>query len=473
MSRPDSTVASLWDDSDMSYESEPIGTEPTVHTWSVTEIHDVVDGLLKDAFGDEIWVEGEIRNLNRSKNGHVYFDLVDAERADENYPPILSITLFDRVRQSVNRFLKENGGGVRVSDGVRVRIRGQLRTYASRSSLQLRMTGIDPQFTLGVLEQMRQKVLAALQADGLIERNSQTHLSIAPMRLALVTSVGSAAHADALHELERAGLGFEVLVFDARVQGVHAGPSIAAALRSADSHRVDVVLLVRGGGAKTDLAAFDLEEAARAIAAMSVPVFTGIGHEVDSSIADLVAHSDFKTPTAAAAAVCEQTRAALDGLDVTWDRIQGRCLGVLVDSSAATASLATRVERSAKRHLNDKASTVQYLTHGLHLSASSRLSAVSMLLDEHNRRCRSASANSLELAGYRLDALSARAKAHDPKLALARGWSIIRDSLGNLVRSTAEVSPGQILRVTIADGTITSVVESTTPYAPDAPQTQN
>ena len=96
-----------------------------------------------------------------------------------------------------------------------------------------------------------------------------------------------------------------------------------------------------------------------------------------------------------------------------------------------------------------------------------------MLLDEHNRRCRSASANSLELAGYRLDALSARAKAHDPKLALARGWSIIRDSLGNLVRSTAEVSPGQILRVTIADGTITSVVESTTPYAPDAPQTQN
>ena len=465
------TARSLETDTDLtlfdgSNEPDPYdgAFEPAAsQTWSVAELHDVVDGLLSDAFGNEIWVEGEIRNLNRSKNGHVYFDLVDSDRAGENYPPILSITLFDRVRQSVNRFLKEQGGNVRVSDGVRVRIKGQLRVYASRSSLQLRMTGIDPKFTLGVLEQMRQQVLAALGADDLLERNRGTELSPVPSRVAMVTSLGSAAHADAMHEFDGAGLGIELFLFDARVQGAAAGESISAAIRSADALGVDVILVVRGGGARTDLAAFDLEVVARAIALASVPVFTGIGHEVDTSIADMVAHSRFKTPTAAAAAICGLVAEAIDEIEDSWRTIAEASVAHLDSMEHNITTTASRLERVSIRHLNRQNSEVQSLVHHLQFVSRTRLGNARIDLDDAWRRVSTGTRRSIELSGHQLEMLAARARAHDPQLALARGWSITRRSDGTVVRSVEHLEAGESLSTLVADGNIRSVVQATSP----------
>src|SRR5262249_23054504 len=137
----------------------------------------------------------------------------------------------------------------------------------------------------------RDEVLRRLSADALLDRNATAPLPPVPLRVGLVTSRGSAAAADFLHELELSGFGWQVVVADTRVQGTDAEQSIVAALDRAIAAEVDAVALVRGGGSRTELATFDAEALARAIASSPVPVLTGIGHEVDDSVADRVAHT--------------------------------------------------------------------------------------------------------------------------------------------------------------------------------------
>ena len=231
------------------------------------------------------------------------------------------MVLFDTARRRVNARLTDAGGGVRMADGTEVRIRGRVTWYDRGGRLQLQMSDIDPAFTLGRLAADRDRLLRTLDGEGLLARQAALPRPLLPLRLGLVTSHGSAAEHDVLDELRRSGIGFSVVTADVRVQGAHAPRSVAWGLRAVAARGVDVVLLVRGGGATTDLAAFDGEVIARAVATLDVPVLTGIGHEIDRSVADEVAHATYKTPTACAQAVVADVRAVEAGTDDTWRRI--------------------------------------------------------------------------------------------------------------------------------------------------------
>ena len=274
--------------------------EDPVHTWRVGELGAHLERLLAGAFPGDVWVEGQIRDLSRPASGHVFFQL--AEPTPHGQPPTAAVPVVLRRPEKafVNNLLKRSGGAVRMDDGIEVRIKARVRWYRPRGVLQLQMLSIDPAFTLGRLAADRERTLAALREDGLLDANGRRPFPAVPLRVGVVTSLGSAAHADFLAELRTSGLGFTVYEADARTQGVDCEPSVVAALAAVSRLDVDVVALVRGGGARTDLTGFDSSVIARAIAAMPVPVLTGIGHEIDRSIADEVAHTAFKTPTAVA-----------------------------------------------------------------------------------------------------------------------------------------------------------------------------
>jgi exodeoxyribonuclease VII large subunit len=258
-----------------------------------------------------------------------------------------------------------------------------------------------------------------------------------PLRVGLVTSAGSAAAADFLHTLETSGFGWRVLAVDARVQGVDAERSVVAALRRCAG--VDVVCLVRGGGARTDLAAFDSEVVARAIAATPVPVFTGIGHETDTTVADTVAHTAFKTPTACAAALVERVQDFAGRCDRGWERVR-RAAGLALDR--------------ADRHL-DRASGRAVGAARHHLRAHEhRITAAARALATRAPRA-------LVHATVVVDGLEARVRAVDPAGALARGWTLTRRGDGTLVRSSRELADGELIVTTFADGTATSRIETT------------
>jgi exodeoxyribonuclease VII large subunit len=424
---------------------------PATTTWSVGELSEAIGDRLRSAFPGEVWVRGEIHDLSRARSGHVYFTLRDA---DQDVTAQLSVMLSSTSKVRVNRLLLRGGGRVRMTDGTEVRIRGRLDWYGPRGQLQLQMTSIDPAFTLGQLAAARAELLERLRGEGLVGANALAPLPVAPLRIGLVTSAGSAAEADVVDELLRSGFAFEITRADVRVQGPEAPGALAGAITGVARTRVDIVLVARGGGAATDLAAFDSELVARAIAAAGKPVITGIGHEVDRSVADEVAHTAAKTPTAAAQHVVGLVAVALERAEHAWQRVAVRATQVLdraddhLDRSRSRAVLAARTAAHREHgRIDDDAVR-------LARSATSVLDVADHRLDESARRLVSSSRRRIDDAAARLDVLATRADLLDPVHVLSRGWSIARRDDGGIVRSVDDVTVGGALAIRVGDGTL-------------------
>ena len=425
-------------------------------TWSVGELSDAIAERLRAAFPTEVWVRGEIQNFPRSPGYHSYFTLVDSETTP---PSQLSVVLLNSEKQRVNRLLMKAGYRVRMSDGTEVRIRGRLDWYGPRGQLQLRMVSIDPAFTLGQLAAARAELLDRLRAEGLLAANRAVPMPLLPLRIGVVTSAGSAAEADLLDELGRSGYAFEIQVADVRVQGNDAPSSIAGAITWFASRPVDVVVVVRGGGASTDLAAFDHELVARAIAASPHPVVTGVGHEVDRSVADEVAHLAAKTPTAAAqhlvgvvAGAHLLAEDAYAGTVAAADRGVRRSALHLDRLQARAATAAVTATRAELGRIDACATRLAPL-------ARRQVERAADAIDERARRLRRVAPRRVDDREQHLQVLATRVSLLDPRRALARGWSITRRPDGTVVRSVADVPAGTMVHTTLADGTIASVVD--------------
>ncbi len=413
----------------MTADQVPLFEEPTL---TVAELSAGLAGVIRRAYPDEIWVRGEIANLKRTSAGHAYFDLAGEGAC-------LSVTLFDTDRQVVNRILQRAGGGVRMSDGTEVRIRARVSWFAKRGTVSLRMLSIDPAYTLGRLAEERESLLRRLHDEGVVGHNRRLPLAAVPLRVGLITSMGSAAAADFLDTLESSGMAWQVHVADARVQGNDAERSVVAALVALAAARLDVVCVVRGGGARTDLAAFDSEVIARTIAGMPIPVFTGIGHEIDSSVADLVAHTAFKTPTACAAALVERVEAFLARCASAWTGIARSVTDALDRAATGLDRASGRVVGASRHHLRAHEHRVQ--------AARERLAVRPLRV--------------LDTAERQVGALDARVGSLDPVRVLARGWTVTRRADdGRLVRTPGDVAVGDEVVTTFAAGSARSRVES-------------
>jgi len=429
-------------------------------TWTVAELSTAIGERIRASFPNEVWVRGEIHDLVRARSGHVYLTLRDPEVEGLDAAQV-SVMLSSRDKQRVNRLLLRSGGAVRMTDGTEVRIRGRLDWYGPRGQLQLQMTSIDPAFTLGQLAAARAELLERLRSEGLLDANARLPMPIAPLRIGLVTSAGSAAEADVLDELRRSGFRFEVVVADVRVQGPEAPGAVAGAVTGLARTRVDVVIVARGGGAATDLAAFDSELVARAIAGAARPVITGIGHETDRSVADEVAHTAAKTPTAAAQHVVGLVALALDRAESSWHRIALRATHALDVADAHLARARARASVAARTATHREHARIDDATVRLLRCTGAVLDGADRDLADAVRRLPAASTRQLERADQRLAVLDARTRALDPQRALARGWAIVRTEHGDVVRSVADVGAGSVLSVRVADGTLQATVDPT------------
>ena len=426
------------------------------HTYGVGELAARVTRAVASAFPTEVWLRGEVDGLRPpNASGHVYFSLCE-KNSRRGPTSTMAVSLFRQDRLRVDRELRE-WPDFRLADGLEIRIRGRVQYTYGR--LQFVMSAVDPLHTLGRLAADRDRVLRALAADGLIGANRRRPLATVPLTVAIVTSAGSAAAEDVLHELTASGFGFRVLVADARVQGGGAENSVLRALRAAERAAPDVVLLVRGGGARTDLATFDSERVARAVANLAVPVFTGIGLEIDTSVADEVAHTAYKTPTACAGGVVELVRLALERAEGAWAAIarHGR---------SGPVAAAARLDARASRLAAAATGALDRVTHRIDLASQTldpgrldlRLRHLEADLATAGRRLGRAAAVRLDTAGGLLDLAAARTAAADPARVLARGFSLTRTARGRLVRRAAELAVGDTLVTTFGDGSATAAV---------------
>ncbi len=381
-----------------------------VPSFSVGQFTEVLNHVLKASFDEGVWVEGEIQGL-RKPNPHAYFTLienVDGVKAQ------LNINLFAGPLRNVQAKLRQQG--IELKDGLKVRLFGRVEYYGPFGKLNLIATDVDTQFSAGDVAAKREELLRVLMEKGVDKINKRIPVPLVPLRLGIISSSQAAGWADAQQHLTESGIGFAITFCDVRVQGDAAVPQIVAALNSLSRRDdIDLVMLMRGGGSKGDLAAFDDEQIAMAISKCSHPVFTGIGHEIDTSIADIVAHTANKTPTACAQSVIAVVENFLSEL------------------SYSAGSLRSLTQTAVER-------------------ARSRI-AVSV------ERLRTRPRTALERQTQKLMMHAASVRLLDPVTTMARGWSITRDLSGNVVRSISDIKKGDTVVTALADGSITSTVE--------------
>lgn len=243
------------------------------------------------------WVEAEIHEMSYRSNGHCYMELIEKGEQGLVVAKVRAV-----IWAHVFRLLRpyfETSAGISLQAGIQVLLKVQV-SYHPLYGLSLYVTDINPEYSIGHLELERRRTIEKLKAAGVWEMNAALPFPTLPRRLAIISSVQAAGYGDFKKQLEQSGFAFSCTLFEAVMQGEQAPPSIIAALEAIDPRRFDVVLLLRGGGAAADLQCFDNYDLANNLARFPLPVITGIGHDRDEHIADKVAHTCVKTPTAAA-----------------------------------------------------------------------------------------------------------------------------------------------------------------------------
>ena len=381
--------------------------------YTVSRLNAEVRGVLEGF--PALWIEGEISNLARPASGHLYFSLKDPAA---------------QVRCAMWR---NRAGGLRfkLEDGQQVLLRARIGLYEPRGEFQLIVEAIEPAGD-GVLRQRFEALRALLAAEGLLDAARKRPLPARPRRIGVVTSASGAALHDVLTTLARRCPALSVTLYPTSVQGAQSVDEIVAALGAAGTRaECDVVLLVRGGGSLEDLWSFNDERVARAIVACPVPVVCGVGHEVDVTIADLVADLRAPTPTGAAELVSPDGAELLRASSALRQRLAHawkRELRVLVER------VATRARRLALQH------------------PGARLAQRGQRLDELELRLTAAARLALERRRSRLGLAAQGLGTLSPLATLARGYAIVTDAQGRLLRDATGVAVGDDIEARLGQG---------------------
>jgi len=409
--------------------SESAAGAATPRVFTVSELTGGLRELLEEELG-RVFVVGEIGNLHRARSGHAYFTLKDAD---------------SQIRAVLFR-----GAAARLpfdpEEGLEVVVEGSLTVYAARGDLQIVVRSLEPRGQ-GALQLAFEQLRGRLEAEGLFDAAAKRPLPLLPRRVGVVTSPTGAAIRDVLQVSGQRLPSVPVLVASTRVQGRGAEREIAAALESLQAIAdLDVILLVRGGGSLEDLQAFNTERVARALRASTVPVVTGVGHEVDVTIADLAADARAPTPSAAAALILPDRRALAAQLARDARRLRSAAQGRVQEGRLQLGRSRERLRGAAP--------------HARLAERRARLSAASRGLGR-------GVAGGLARARSRLASQAARLDALSPLAVLARGYAIARRSAdGAVVRRAEDVTVGVGLTVRVAEAEIDARVEAVRSHLP-------
>ena len=383
-----------------------------MQTYSLSELCAQIEVVLMEGLPDTYWVRCEIASLSE-KGGHLYLDLV--EKGQRGLFVARQRATCWNGRQQMLRayFAQETGSSLQV--GMQVLLEVSVR-FHSVYGLSLDVQGIDPQYTLGDMARQRQAAISRLQAEGVFDMQRMLSLPTLTRRLAVVSAAEAAGYSDFVHQLEESSYSFVATLFPAVMQGDRAAASIRAALDSigATEEEFDAVVIIRGGGATTDLTCFDDYALAALCAQFPLPILTGIGHTRDVSVLDMVAFQALKTPTAVAAFLVER-------MDEQMERMQ---------------RLTYRLQQTALRQVLLRRHRVEQLEQRLYAGVQSW----TMFRRNHIRM------------------LEQRVETLNPERVYRLGYSLLRKD-GRVVRSVADCRQGDIVSAELADGIVQLTVQ--------------
>ncbi|HTC95134.1 MAG TPA: exodeoxyribonuclease VII large subunit [Terriglobales bacterium] len=417
-------------------------------------------------YGD-IWVEGEVSNFRPAESGHLYFTLKDDDAQ-------LRVVMF-RTQARLLRFRPENG--------LHVLARGRVTIYEARGELQLSAEYLEPKGA-GALQIAFEQLKARLQAEGLFDQERKKQVPALPKRIGVVTSPRGAAVQDILNILRRRHVGVNVVIYPAQVQGEAAAAEVGTGIKYFNRIKdVDVIIVARGGGSMEDLAGFNDEALARTIAGSHVPVISAIGHETDFTIADFVADLRAPTPSAAAELVIQSRNELEDAIGSLCHRLSrgvryqlmlarqalnelaqhgamARVRDVIGRRQQRLDDLTYRLSRAYESHAQQKRRRLEVAATRLrHFDLRRVLGGMRREIDAHSATLHSAMRNFLLRRAGRLGEAVVHLESLSPVKILDRGYALIFDATGRLVKDPAQVKSGDEITARVAQGAFGAIVK--------------
>ena len=285
----------------------PGAVVPREGAWTVSQVHGGLDAAIVTARMRELWVVGTLSSLRRTKGGFVSLELVEYQADASTVRAVLPVGIFREPAAQIDGTLRQ--AGMSLQDGLEVALYGRLGSNGAYSPLRLVALGVDPRVAVGAAVLARDELVRELEMSGALVAQRQLAMMEVPRRIGLVSAAEGAGRADVITVLGRSEYGFDVVEARAAMSGPSAPAQVARALRGLCARGVEVIVLARGGGARSDLAGFDSAEVAKAVASCPVPVLSALGHATDRTVCDMVAHGVYPTPSAAAAALVARAEA--------------------------------------------------------------------------------------------------------------------------------------------------------------------
>ena len=403
------------------------------------ELNNLVRSVLEQTLDGEYWLEAELSEARLATNGHFYVEFVQKDATGRNFLAKARGTMWART-YALLAPLFERATGERLRAGMKVRVQVTI-AFHELDGYSLNIINIDPSFTLGDMARRRREILAQLESDGILHDNQELPLPHLLKRIAVVSSAGAAGYGDFCNQLahNEYGLHFEIRLFPAVMQGANVEESVLAALAAIadEAEQWDCVVIIRGGGATSDLADFDTYALAAAVAQMPIPVLVGIGHERDETVLDFVAHTRVKTPTAAAAFLIDHGAEQLAIIEDCQQRITQAARLRMESFKLKVETLETRLSQAAKLHVERSKMKVERF--------ETRLSQAAKLHMERSK--------------MKVESFEHRFAALDPTTLLRRGYSLTFTADGRLVRSIHDLHAEDTISTRVADGVVTATVQ--------------
>lgn len=410
-----------------------------VQALSLYELNGLIKRSIRSCMPDTYWVQAELSDVRSNYSGHCYLEFVQKDAAGNNLIAKARGAIWSNIYKMLKPYFEQETGQAFAS-GIKVLVQVSVE-FHELYGYSLTVLDIDPTYTVGDMARKRREILRQLKEEGVIDMNKELEMPMLPQRIAVISSATAAGYGDFCNQLQNnpRGYGFHTELFPAIMQGERVEESVLAALDTINARieEFDAVVIIRGGGATSDLSGFDTYLLAASCAQFPLPIITGIGHERDDTVLDKVAHTRVKTPTAAAEFLIGCMDKVADKLDDLAYRLQSGVRNRLLWEHRRMDSLKQRIPNAVYKRISDA-------KYELFVAQRNLASASKAFLTSKTHR--------LELLQQRLDDAL-------PEKQLARGYSItLKD--GKVVKDASALKEGEKLITVLHQGRIESVIEN-------------
>lgn len=431
--------------------------EPEIKSYTVTQYMTSLKRKVEDT--PAVWVRGVITQITRKPN-ILYVTIADFEEGNVKPIAVVNLSCFAGRFTAIQAKIAGCGQPFELKDQLKVSFLIKAELYVPYGKLQAQILDIDPVYTVGELALTKQAILKRLALEGLLEKNKELELAEVPLRVGLITGEGTAAYKDFTTKLEESPFRFIVVTEYAKMQGPETEPTILAALEKlAEDDSLDVVCIVRGGGSKTDLNFFDSEALCRAVANYPIPVFTGIGHEIDRSLLDEVSYQYCITPTDTAKRLIDRVMESYSAMVRLAQDIANNSKDMVADYKQTLNNMGVSLQQLVNARIQGEKTNLVICGNNLKRELQHILRGENERLERNGEGLRQGTRKILDLEKARFSLFETRTNAVNPKNILAKGYSLTLDSSGKFVRSANQLKPGDKLTSRFHDGEVTSVVQ--------------